>query len=155
ERQQYLDFACLRRFRQSVLCLAEAASAPALVPERAALMHVAASHSLLGAAERGKPLFNPGRASMDPIEQQKLAAVLARLVEIAPRAVPAAELESLANRVAAGRGAAPRSFAALLVDACCADEILLSISPPQIAAIAAERPLASPIVRWQARRGVK
>src|SRR5262249_46459335 len=69
--------------------------------------------------------------------------------------VPAAELESLANRVAAGRGAAPRSFAALLVDACCADEILLSISPPQIAAIAAERPLASPIVRWQARRGVK
>jgi predicted O-methyltransferase YrrM len=155
EREQYLDFASLRRFRQSVLCRAEAGSALALTPERAARMHVAASHSLLGAAERGKPLFNPVRPALESADQRRLNTVLGRLVEIAPRALPTADLEALANSDTSVRGTASRSFASLLVEACFADELLLSISPPQIAESASERPLASVVARWQARRGDK
>jgi predicted O-methyltransferase YrrM len=155
EREQYLDFACLRRFRQSVLCRAEATSALALVPDRAALMHVAASHSLLGAAQRGKSLLNPARPVLGAAEQQRLNTVLARLVDIAPRAIPGVELESLADGAAQSRSAASGSFPRLLVDACFADELLLSICPPQIAEIPSERPLASPVARWEARRGFR
>jgi predicted O-methyltransferase YrrM len=154
EREQYLDFACLRRFRQSLLCRAESEAKLALDPERAALMQVAASHSLLGAAERGKPLFNPVRSPLDPTDQRRLGAALARLVEVAPRALAVAELEAVVQSAASIGGArAGSSFASLLVDACYADEVLLSVCPPRIAEIPSERPLASVVARWQARRG--
>jgi len=154
EREQYLDFACLRRYRQSVLCREEAAEVLALTPERATLMHAAASHSLLGAVQRSKPLFNPARSPMIATDQKQLHTALERLVAVAPRALPAAELELLVNGPASSVHA-QRSFAALLVDACFADELQLSLAPPQIAEIASDRPLASAAARWQARRGTK
>ena len=154
EREQYLDFACLRRFRQSVLCRARAGDAFALAPERVASMHVAASHSLMGAAQRGKPLFNPARPTLDPSDAQRLHAVLARLLEIAPRAVPVAEIEAgLAANRSAAPGAPARSVATLLTQACLADEVQLHVHPPRLSEIPAERPLASPVARWQARHG--
>ena len=155
EREQYHDFACLRRFRQSVLCRTEAGGALALNPERASRMHAVASHSLLGTAERRMPLFNPARPAMDAAEQQRLRVVLERLVAVATRALPAAQLESLASGAVPGGSTTTRSFAALLVDACSADELVLSISPPQVAEIPSERPLASVVARWQARNGTK
>jgi SAM-dependent methyltransferase len=155
EREQYHDFACLRRFRQSVLCRAEVGGALALAPERAALMHAVASHSVLGMAERRKPLFNPARPAMKAAEEQKLRVVLERLVAVASRALPAAELELLASGAAPSGSAATPSFAALLVDACFADELVLSVSPPRVAEIPSERPLANVVARWQARRGTK
>ena len=151
EREQYLDFACLRRFRQSVLCRAEHAAALALVPENAAAMHVAASSSLMRAAAQGKPLLNPVRRPLGPAEAQTLRKVFERVLEIAPRALPVAELESWLRGAAA---TSPEgSLVALLLDACLADEIQFHVHPPRLTESASTRPLASAVARWQARRG--
>jgi SAM-dependent methyltransferase/methyltransferase-like protein len=149
EREQYLDFAVCRRFRQSVLC--RAACEPALVwmPERAQSMHAAASLSLMRAAEQQRALLNPVRSALDADEAATLERVLGRLLEVAPRALPVAELESRFGGRAGGR-----TLAAMLADAFVADEILLHVHPPRLTEIARERPLASPVARWQVRRGV-
>ena len=147
EREQYLDFACLRRFRQSVLCRAQREAAIAWSAERASGMHAAASLALIRAAAQGKPLVNPARPALTAGEAETLQAVHARLLHIAPRSLAVAELE------AAIAPASSRRIATMLADAYVADEILLHVRPPPIAAIAGERPLASPVARWQARRG--
>ena len=153
EREQYLDFACLRRFRQSVLCRAESGAALALVRERAAAMHAAASPSLMRAAAQGKPLVNPARPTLEPTDAKRLREVLERLLEIAPRALPVAELEARLTKNGAPGITPARSFAALVADACFADEIELRVHPPRLSEIATERPLASAVARRQARRG--
>jgi SAM-dependent methyltransferase len=154
EREQYLDFAGVRRFRQSVLCRAEHGAALAPAPERVAQMHAAASHSLMGAVERGKPLFNPVRPPLEPADGRKLHAALTRLLEIAPRALPVADIESdLAVDANVAPGARTRSMAALLFEACFADEVVLHVQPPRVSERPSARPLASPVVRWQASRG--
>ena len=152
EREQYLDFAYVRRFRQSVLCRSECGAALALAPERAAQMHVAVSHSMLSAVWRNKPLSNPARSPLEPGDATRLQAALTRLLQVAPRALPIAELESsLAVDPGAVHGEPVRSIAALLFEACLADEVVLHVQPPWLSEIPSERPLASPVTRWQAR----
>lgn len=148
EREQYLDFAVCRRFRQSVLCRAESENVLAWTPQRATTMQAAASLSLMRAAANAKPLLNPLRLNVDAAEAATLQGVLERLLEVAPRALPVAELES---RFRPNTG--DRTFAAMIADAFVADEILLHLHAPRVAEIAGERPLASPVARWQARRG--
>lgn len=146
EREQYLDFACLRRFRQSVLCRADREAGIAWTPQKAQSMHAAASVSLMRASANARPLLNPGRPSLDAGDKGALQRVLERLLEVAPRSLPVAELESKVDR-----GSCP--MAELLAQAFAADEIVLHIQPPPITETAPERPLASPFARWQARRG--
>jgi len=154
EREQYRDFAGLRRFRQSVLCRSEVAASLTPVPGRAAGMHAAASMSLMNAVAHGKPSINPLRAALDPTDTQRLSTVLERLVAVAPRALPAAELEALVTERGASKPAAPaRSFSTLLVEACFADEVLLHVHPPRLSELPTERPLTSSVIRRQARRG--
>ena len=147
QREQYLDFACLRRFRQSVLCRAEREPAIAWTPERARTMHAAASLSLMRAAAQGKPLLNPLRPPLEADQTARLRATLARLLDAAPRAIAVSELER-----SIGTGTS-RSLATLLAEAYVADEIVLHVHPPRVADAAGARPLASPVARWQAARG--
>jgi len=112
-------------------------------------MHAAASLSLMRAAEQNKPLLNPMRPALDAETLATLQRVLERLIEVAPRALPVAELEARFAERTNGR-----SFASMLADAFVSDEILLHLHPPRLTEVAGERPLASPVARWQARRGV-
>src|SRR5262249_24781619 len=146
EREQYLDFACLRRFRQSVLCRTEREGAIAWTPHSAQSMHAAASLSLTRAAARAQSLFNPSRPSLDAGERAALQRVIERLLDVAPRSLPMAELEALVPPPS-------RPVAVLLAEAFAADEVVLRIHPPAITETAPERPLASALARWQARRG--
>jgi SAM-dependent methyltransferase len=146
EREQYLDFASLRRFRQSVLCRAEREAAIAWTPQNAQPMHAAASLSLTRAAAQSRPLLNPSRPLLEAGERAALQRIVERLLEVAPRSLPVIELEPLVPPPS-------RPVAALLADAFAADEIVLHIHPPSITEIAPERPLASAFARWQARRG--
>ena len=148
EREQYLDFAVCRRFRQSVLARAEGASVLAWTPERALTMHAAASHSLLRAVEKNTPLLNPTRPALDAAHAATLRRVLDRLLEIAPRSLPVTDLQARFG----GSMSAP-SFAATIADACVADELLLHVHPPRLSETPGERPLASAVARWQAARG--
>jgi hypothetical protein len=78
--------------------------------------------------------------------------VLQWLVSEAPRIVAFAEVAAWQRDHAPGDIAAARPLPALLAEACYAGTVDLYVHPPALAAVAGERPLASPVVRWQARR---
>jgi len=146
-REQYLDFARMRRFRQSLLCRGESATGFALARERIATMHASATTPLLRAAVDGKTFGAEGSG-----DTAMARAMLQWLVEIAPRAAAVDEIKArLANR-AWSSSMAHASVEGLLADACFAGAVQLHVHPPTLAIAAGERPLASPIVRWQAAR---
>src|SRR5947207_15517117 len=94
EREQYLDFAQLRRFRQSLLCRCESTTGFRLAPERIASVRFAASTALLRPAAGGKPLMRSGQGEARADGQaQAPPSLFEWLVGIAPPAVslPAVE----------------------------------------------------------------
>lgn len=148
-REQYLDFARMRRFRQSLVCRADADSGDDSLA-RLETMHVAASMSLVRAAALGRAF--PGEPGTVDVNVRAARRVLQWLVGCAPRIV------SVADAVAWQREHAPedvttaRPLPALLAEACYAGTVELYVDPPPLAASGGERPVASSIVRWQARR---
>jgi len=157
EREQYLDFARLRRFRQSLLCRAESTTGFQLAPERLAPMRFAASTALLRAAARGKPLIDPGQPDAPTgAEAQALQALFEWLVTIAPQTVSLAEIEERLLWPPTSIGAAsPRPLEAVIADACLNGSLMLQLHPPALVSLAGEGPVASAVSRWQARRGVR
>jgi SAM-dependent methyltransferase len=150
-REQYLDFAKFRRFRQSIVCHADAPVAATDTDARIAPMHVAASMALVRSAAEGKA-FAAEVATDDPSVRVNRR-LLEWLVGIAPRIVALQEVRDWqrANPVAGAAGA--RSLEALLAEACYAGTADLYLHPPPLAASPGERPLASTVARWQAARG--
>ena len=69
-----------------------------------------------------------------------------------PRIVPVAEAVAWQRQHAPGDVAAARPVPVLLAEACYAGTVDLYTHPPALAPAAGERPRASPVVRWQARR---
>jgi len=147
-REQYLDFARLRRFRQSLVCRSDAAPSNVAPAERARRMHAAASMTLVRTAADGKAFVDP------PADASARAArrLLEWLVRDAPRIVTVEEATAWLAREAPQDAAAARSVAALLADACYAGSVDLYTRAPPLAAVPGERPAASPVVRWQASR---
>jgi SAM-dependent methyltransferase len=145
-REQYLDFAVLRRFRQSILCRAHREASIAWSPQRARTMHAAASVSLTRAAGQQRALLNPSRSPLDAADSTALQRMLERLLEVAPRSLAVTDLE-------AGAARASRPVSLLLAEAFVADEVALHVHPPRITETPPQRPLASPVARWQARTG--
>ena len=148
-REQYLDFARLRRFRQSLVCRADAQPSSVPANARAAAMHATASTSLVRAAVEGKAFADaiPPDASARAVRR-----LLQWLVEEAPRVIPVQEAAQWLAQNASEDAAAARPVAALLAEACYAGTVDLYTEPPPLAATAGERPVASPVVRWQAGR---
>jgi SAM-dependent methyltransferase len=157
EREQYLDFAQLRRFRQSLLCRAKSATGFRLAPERLAAMRIAASTALLRAAADGKPLIDPGQPDAPTgAEAQALRALFEWLIAIAPQTVSLAEIEERLLWPPMSIGvASPRSVEAIITDACLNGSLMLQLHRPALVPLAGERPVASVVSRWQARRGVR
>ena len=148
-REQYLDFARLRRFRQSLVCRADAEASSAPPAERAAAMFATASTPLVRSAVEGKAFADAVAA--DP-SARATRALLQWLVEEAPRPVPVREAAQWLAARAPQDAAAARPVAQLLAEACYAGTVDLYTEPPPLASVAAERPRASAIVRWQAPR---
>ncbi|MEO8751394.1 MAG: class I SAM-dependent methyltransferase [Casimicrobiaceae bacterium] len=149
-REQYLDFARMRRFRQSLVCRADAIAAGSESATRVTGMHVAASMSLIRAAAEGKAFAEESGAA--DVNLRVARRVLQWLLSEAPRIVPFAEIAAWQRDHAGNDDAAARPLPALLAEACYAGTVELYTHPPALAAVAAERPVASPVVRWQARR---
>ena len=157
EREQYLDFACLRRFRQSLLCHAESTTQFKLAPKRLAPMRIGASRSLMRAASEGKPLLDPGQPWVpNEPEAQALRALFEWLVAISPQTVSMPEIKShLLWPPADAHGLTPRSLEAIVADGCLNGALMAELHSPALASLPGERPRAGAFSRWQAARGVR
>jgi len=149
-REQYLDFARMRRFRQSLACRADAVAAGNEGAARMSAMHVAASMTLVRAAAEGKA-FSDETGTTD-VNVRAARKLLQWLVSEAPRIVPVAEVAAWQKDHAPNDIAAARPVPVLMAEACYAGSVELYVDPPALAAAAGERPVASPVVRWQASR---
>jgi SAM-dependent methyltransferase len=138
-REQYLDFARVRRFRQSLLCRREAAGDFQLSPARLRGLHVSASMPLLRAAAESRLPAAPGADGI------VLRALLDALVAAAPAAMPSGEL---VERMRSEPGARPVD--AILLDAWVSGFAQLHATPPRVATRAPERPRAFAVARLQA-----
>jgi len=148
-REQYLDFARLRRFRQSLVCRDDAVPSGRPTAERAADMHVAAAMTLVRADAEGKAFTEP---LANDASAHAARHVLQWLVREAPRIVSMTEASAWLHREAPADAAAARPLPAILADACYAGMVDLYTRPPALAASAGVRPRASPVARWQAQR---
>jgi predicted O-methyltransferase YrrM len=146
-REQYLDFARMRRFRQSLACRADAPP-DSEGAARVAGMHVTASMALLRAAAEGKA-FSEETADVNVRAARKM---LQWLVSQSPRIVPVAAVAAWQKENAPDDIAVARPAHVLMAEAFYAGTVELYVDPPALAAVAGERPVASPVVRWQASR---
>lgn len=155
EREQYLDFAYLRRFRQSLLCRSESATIFELAPERLSSMRVAVAATLLRAAAAGNPLLDASRPDAPTgAEAETLRALLDWLLAIAPEPVSMSEIKArLAWDEASDTSA--RSLEAIVADAWVNGSLLLQLHPHPLVSLAGEKPTVSAFSRWQAAHGVR
>lgn len=138
-REQYLDIARLRRFRQSILARAGAEGDGRLHPARAQSLHASASMPLMRTASDGQWPTTGGA------DAPTLRALLTALVEAAPRALPIPAL-------CAGVPSAPegRPATAVLLEAWVSGLAQFHAVGPQAARNAGRTPCAARIARWQA-----
>jgi SAM-dependent methyltransferase len=138
-REQYLDIARVRRFRQSILARAEAVGEGQLVPSRMASLQVSAAMPLMRAAAESRL---PAAGGADaPV----LRALLESLVAAAPTARPVPDV--LASAKAAPGG---RSVEAVLLDAWVSGFAQLHALGPAAARTADAMPRGFSVARWQA-----
>ena len=150
-REQYLDYARFRRFRQSLICHADAPIGGGHVEARVANMHVAASMALVRAAAEGKT-FAGEAEPVDP-NQRATRTMLRWLVSEAPRVASIADVIEWQRANAADDARVARSVGTLVAEAFYAGTVDLYVQPPPLASTAGVRPTASRYVRWQALRG--
>jgi len=135
-REQYHDFARVRRFRQSILARSPDASRARISPEALRSLHVTAVTGLVQARVQGDR-----RGEDDP--------VVAMLVDRFPGSIPAEELAD----ALAGRGASREDAWHRILGECFAGAAELLTHPVRAAREAGPRPRAFAVARWQAGRG--
>jgi methyltransferase-like protein len=147
--EQYLDYLRCRVFRRSVLC--HAAAKPDFEGAAQRVPRLAVSSEAKPEADARNPdpaatesFVTPNKlrfTTSDPA----LRAVLCRLSESRPAAVPFAELAAVAGRT--------DGLAQSLLQLYLGDIVMLHLHPPVLTAQPGPRPTASPLARWQAARG--
>lgn len=160
KREQYLDFARLRRFRSTLLCRRQMGIDFTLRANRLETMRVCASSGVVRAAAEGKLPQLPGAASPPmpgTAEDEPAAAdaLLRWLIDIFPRTPPVAEVrEWHRQRLDQHPRDAPvrRSVEAMLLEACISGVVEAHVWTAAFVCDSGERPLASPVARWQARK---
>ena len=152
-REQYIDFARMRRFRQTLLCRAGSSATDIVVAGVAAMSVSPATHLIKNALAGKDPgagltVADPGGEPSAP-EIATLRDFLRWLVTQSPRAVPVDEVK-------AWYGARPltatKDIDTLLAEACMRGLVQLHIDAPFAAVGPGAFPAASPMARWQARR---
>jgi len=138
-REQYLDFIHFRRYRESLLCHADALSRFVVQPPRALGMHVLPSLSLRREAARAVP---------DPESDAGVAALKQLLLARWPRSVPVSELADWRERTFPAAGSPRRPIEFLLAEMLVADIVDLRTAPVDVAAAAGDRPVAFAPARW-------
>jgi PKMT, C-terminal winged helix domain len=141
-REQYLDFVYFRRFRQTLLCHANALSRFVVQPPRALGMYAVPSLDFRRAAAAGTAASDP-----DPDAQAVKEYLLARW----PRSVPVAELADRHAYAAPAADASRRPVEVVLSELYVAGLVDLRTSPAVAAAAPGPRPEAFAAARWVSR----
>ncbi len=163
-RAQYLDMARLARFRQIAVARKGAAPATAPLPERMAAVKLRATIAVKGnevrLARGATATFSTNRGLDFTLDDPLAKAAVLVIAAALPRglslgAVTAASAQMLR---AAGHereiGSAPEAHLARVLAELVGYELLLAYThEPPLAAAPGERPLASPLARWQLARG--
>ena len=146
-KEQYLDFIKGRRFRQTLLCRDEVVLDRSLSPDRITKLYVeSAAHPVStnpdlreGVAEQ----FHGPRGAALETDCSAAKIALCRLSEIWPHALHFPELLS---------GGDAARLAEVLLQGYRVGLLELHTLPPRFADVAGERPVASPLARWQAQQ---
>ena len=146
EREQYIDFMRLRRFRQSLLTRGKSSSSFNLMPVRILDMQIGAASTLVRSMDEATQAGNP-RETVIMASSAAGRAMLLWLANLFPRTVSAAEV---AQWRAASASDDARPLEIVLVEALVNGSIEL-FSQPVAVAEPSERPRASRIARLQAR----
>jgi len=150
-KEQYLDFIKGRRFRQTLLCLQEAALDRRTRPEQIMGLHLASEARPVspvpdlraGTFEE----FRGTRGAALKTDDPHAKAALCRLCEFWPRTLHFSALLT--------PGADPAPLAEILFQGYRAGLLEAYTHPPRFAADAGEQPAASPLARVQAREGLR
>ncbi len=158
--EQYMDFVVGRAFRQTLLCHKGRRRDQELKPERACTLFAAADvrpvNPDASPATPGMEEFKRGE-SVIGTSHPMLKSALAVLGQVWPRRVPFSELLNTA-RERAGRDEASldsdrRDLADFLVRCYAVGFVDLHSYPSTFVTEVSERPVASPLARWQVRHG--
>jgi SAM-dependent methyltransferase len=147
EREQYLDFMRLRRFRQSLVTRGRSASGFNLEPSRIAGLRVAIASTLLQSMAEAERAGQPRESALHG-GSPAINAMVMWLADVAPRTVGTDEI---ARWYKTRPQATDRPLESMLAEAYVGGVIDLHASPPAIAPTAATRPRASRIARLLAR----
>jgi SAM-dependent methyltransferase len=139
EREQLLDYRKGRAFRQTLLCRSELEIDHCLRAAQISRLYAACPASATAAGDQTE--FRTPRSGLRTAHPAAVA-VLNALIEAWPRAVSVPDLPG-----------EPPQVEAILMSAFAGDLVRLYAAPPALAAEPGERPMASPLVRIQARNG--
>jgi SAM-dependent methyltransferase len=144
-REQYLDFLRLRRFRQSLLVRADAPPDGEDPAKRLRAMHVSAGIALASAAAGGG--VHKLARTLDPSGGG--GGAVRKLLEALINRLPAAyAVDTLCRDLELGTMSRP--IEAILSDAYRSGLVELHVVPPAVATSLPDRPVASPLARFQA-----
>jgi SAM-dependent methyltransferase len=142
-REQYIDFARLRRYRQSLLVRAAGVAGVGLKPARMRPLFATASIPLVQAARDGQM---PGGVAET---RSKVSAIFEHLVAAAPATVPVVDLLAATSDSANAESSSGAEKA--LLDAWLSGYVHLRTKPLQLAPAAGSRPAAFALARRQAQ----
>jgi len=161
-REQYLDFLSCRRFRQTLLCRAELPLRFGLTPEIAARFHVSCMAKAVSAnpdvSSAAPEKFTGDKDASLEVNLPLAKAAFVILAEAWPQTLPFPDLITrvrtrLDRPAPAGQ---PDPDAAtlfeMLVEIYAPGLATLHLQPPKFATRTSERPVASPLARWLARK---
>jgi SAM-dependent methyltransferase len=140
-KEQYLDFIKGRRFRQTLLCREEVALDRRIRPEQITSYYLASQARPVLAEE-----FRGLHGASIKTDYAPAKAALLRLRDLWPQTIQFSELLAMA-----GGDAAP--LAEILFHGYRIGLLELHAAPPHFSVSPGDRPLASPLARWQAQRG--
>lgn len=163
-REQYIDFLCGRRFRQTLLCRADLEINRDVQPARLREFFIASSFSpenKNAELEKNKPekFRFPSGASIE-LEHPPTKVALAHLGEIWSNSVHFEELMEFSRGELEEKGVAFEDWEKELETTCSillqlytAGMVELHVYKPRLTTEVSEFPLASPLARWQLRHG--
>lgn len=162
QKEQYLDFLKCRSFRQTLLCRREAPVTRHISPGRFSDFYVASPARPATVPPDLRPgvvqEFHGQQGAVLRTDHPLAKAALWQLGEVSPRALRWAELLAAtgARLHEAGAGVPvegqERSLAEIMLAAYGAGMVQLHLWQPEMVSTVSERPLASPLARWQAQR---